>query len=113
VTHCGKQDNRQTSISEKSTKSSYVTIKQDGISFSFDLPYDDDTILNAALKQGVDLPFACKGGVCSTCRAKLIEGEVEMEHNYALEPDELEKGFILTCQSHPCSEKVTVDFDIK
>jgi ring-1,2-phenylacetyl-CoA epoxidase subunit PaaE len=94
-------------------KVSNITIKQDGISFSFDLPYDDETILNAALKQGVDLPFACKGGVCSTCRAKLTEGEVEMENNYSLEPDELEKGFILTCQSHPCSEKVTVDFDIK
>jgi ring-1,2-phenylacetyl-CoA epoxidase subunit PaaE len=98
---------------KKKGKVSNITIKQDGISFSFDLPYDDETILNAALKQGVDLPFACKGGVCSTCRAQLIEGEVEMEHNYALEPDELEKGFILTCQSHPCSEKVTVDFDVK
>jgi ring-1,2-phenylacetyl-CoA epoxidase subunit PaaE len=108
-------DKRQTANGRKNItgKISQITIKQDGISFNFDLPYDDDTILNAALKQGVDLPFACKGGVCSTCRAKLIEGEVEMEHNYALEPDELEKGFILTCQSHPSSEKVTVDFDIK
>jgi ring-1,2-phenylacetyl-CoA epoxidase subunit PaaE len=108
-------DSHQMTVNKKknSGEISYITIKQDGISFSFDLPYDDETILNAALKQGVDLPFACKGGVCSTCRAKLIEGEVEMEHNYALEPDELEKGFILTCQSHPCSEKVTVDFDIK
>jgi ring-1,2-phenylacetyl-CoA epoxidase subunit PaaE len=108
-------DSRQLKVDKKKTsgKISNITIKQDGISFSFDLPYDDETILNAALKQGVDLPFACKGGVCSTCRAKLIEGEVEMENNYALEPDELEKGFILTCQSHPRSEKVTVDFDIK
>ena len=108
-------DSRQLTEKNKKDKGkvSNITIKQDGISFSFDLPYDDETILNAALKQGVDLPFACKGGVCSTCRAKLIEGEVEMENNYALEPDELEKGFILTCQSHPRSEKVTVDFDIK
>ncbi len=94
-------------------KTSEVTIKLDGISFSFDLLYDAEPILDAALKQGADLPFACKGGVCSTCRAKLIEGKVEMEHNYALEPDELEKGFILTCQSHPRTEKVVIDFDVK
>ncbi|HLY68654.1 MAG TPA: 1,2-phenylacetyl-CoA epoxidase subunit PaaE [Puia sp.] len=108
-------DSRPLAANEKMVpgKISHITIKQDGISFNFDLPFDDETILNAALKQGVDLPFACKGGVCSTCRAKLIEGEVEMEHNYALEPDELEKGFILTCQSHPRADRITVDFDIK
>jgi ring-1,2-phenylacetyl-CoA epoxidase subunit PaaE len=98
---------------ELADKISQVTIKQDGISFSFDLAFDSDSVLTAALEQGVDLPFACKGGVCSTCRAKLIEGAVEMEHNYALEPEELEKGFILTCQSHPRSEKLTIDFDTK
>ena len=69
--------------------------------------------LDAALAQGADLPFACKGGVCCTCKAKLIEGEIEMEVNYGLEPDEVEAGFILTCQSHPRSEKVRVDFDVK
>ena len=94
-------------------KISHVTIKQDGIAFNFDLLYYAEPILDAAIKQGADLPFSCKGGVCSTCRAKLIEGKVEMEHNYALEPDELEKGFILTCQSHPLTEKVVIDFDIK
>jgi ring-1,2-phenylacetyl-CoA epoxidase subunit PaaE len=94
-------------------KTSKVTIKLDGISFDFDLPFDGEPVLDAALKQGADLPFACKGGVCSTCRAKLIEGKVEMETNYALEPEELEKGFILTCQSHPRTEKVVIDFDEK
>jgi ferredoxin len=64
-----------------------------------------------ACERYADLPFACKGGVCSTCRAKLIEGQVDMDRNYALEPDELEAGFILTCQSHPKSDKVMVDFD--
>lgn len=98
---------------KKSDKISNVTIKQDGIAFRFDLGYDDFPILDAAIKQGADLPFSCKGGVCSTCRAKLIEGKIEMEHNYALEPDELEKGFILTCQSHPRSENVVIDFDEK
>jgi ring-1,2-phenylacetyl-CoA epoxidase subunit PaaE len=90
-----------------------VTIKQDGIAFSFELPYEDLSILDAAIQQGADLPFSCKGGVCSTCRAKLIAGKVEMDHNYSLEPDELEQGFILTCQSHPRSEKVIIDFDVK
>jgi ring-1,2-phenylacetyl-CoA epoxidase subunit PaaE len=92
---------------------SKVTIKLDGRSFDFDLGFDNDSILDAALKQGADLPFACKGGVCCTCKAKLLEGEVEMDVNWGLEHDEVEQGFILTCQSHPKTEKVVVDFDIK
>ncbi|MES2328320.1 MAG: 1,2-phenylacetyl-CoA epoxidase subunit PaaE [Bacteroidota bacterium] len=90
---------------------SKVTIKLDGISFDFDLGFEGDAILDAALKHGADLPYACKGGVCCTCRAKLIEGEVDMDVNYGLEPEEIEQGFILTCQSHPRTEKVIVDFD--
>jgi ring-1,2-phenylacetyl-CoA epoxidase subunit PaaE len=93
--------------------SSKITVKLDGRSFDFDLGFDGDTILDAALKQGADLPFACKGGVCCTCKAKLLEGEVEMEVNWGLEHEEVEQGFILTCQSHPVAEKVVVDFDIK
>ncbi len=92
---------------------SKVIIKQDGISFGFDLAFGDENILDAALHHGADLPYSCKGGVCCTCRAKLIEGEVEMEINYALEPWEVKQGFILTCQSHPKSEKVMIDFDVK
>lgn len=94
-------------------KSSKVSVKLDGISYDFDLPFDGEPILDAALEQGADLPFACKGGVCCTCRAKLIEGKVEMEVNYALEKEELAAGFILTCQSHPRTERVIVDFDTK
>ncbi|MBS1565572.1 MAG: phenylacetate-CoA oxygenase/reductase subunit PaaK [Bacteroidetes bacterium] len=94
-------------------KTSRVTVKLDGISFDFDLPYNGLPILDAALQQGADLPYACKGGVCCTCRARLTSGEVEMDTNYALEPDELKEGFILTCQSHPRTEKVTIDFDQK
>lgn len=94
-------------------KSSRVTVKLDGIAFDFDLGYDGQPILDAALQQGADLPFACKGGVCATCRAKLVEGEVEMDINYALEPEEMEQGFILTCQSHPRTDKVVVDFDAR
>jgi len=72
---------------------------------------EGEAILDAALRAGMDLPFACKGGMCSTCRAKLIEGKAEMEVNYSLEPWELKAGFILTCQARPCSEKVVVDYD--
>ena len=94
-------------------KVSEVTVRLDGISHVFRLPFDGDSILNAALMEGADLPFACKGGVCCTCRAKLLEGEVEMDVNYALEADELAAGFILCCQSHPRTEKVIIDFDSK
>lgn len=96
-----------------SGKSSRITVRLDGIAFDFDLTYDGQPILDAALQQGADLPFACKGGVCATCRAKLTEGEVEMDINYALEPEEMEQGFILTCQSHPRTNKVVVDFDAR
>ncbi len=94
------------------SKESQVTVLLDGDSFEFSLAYGAESVLDKALKQGADLPFACKGGVCATCKAKLLEGEVEMEVNYALEEDELEAGFILTCQSHPRTEKLLVDYDV-
>jgi ring-1,2-phenylacetyl-CoA epoxidase subunit PaaE len=72
---------------------------------------EGEAILDAALRAGVDLPFACKGGMCSTCRAKLVEGKAEMDVNYSLEPWELKAGFILTCQAKPVSHKVVVDYD--
>ncbi|WP_291858512.1 1,2-phenylacetyl-CoA epoxidase subunit PaaE [Bradyrhizobium sp.] len=72
---------------------------------------DGEAVLDAALRAGMDLPFACKGGMCSTCRAKLIEGSAEMEVNYSLEPWELKAGFILTCQAKPTSDRVVVDYD--
>ncbi len=70
-----------------------------------------EAILDAALRAGMDLPFACKGGMCSTCRAKLVEGDAQMEVNYSLEPWELKAGFILTCQARPTSDRVVVDYD--
>jgi ring-1,2-phenylacetyl-CoA epoxidase subunit PaaE len=90
-----------------------VSVKLDGILFDFDLGHEGQSILDAALQQGADLPYACKGGVCCTCKAKLVEGEVEMDVNWGLEQDELERGYILTCQSHPKTGKVVVDFDAK
>lgn len=90
---------------------SEVTIKVDGRSFELSLDYNSNTILDAGLAEGIDLPFACKGGVCCSCKAKLLEGKVEMEANYGLEDSEVRDGYILTCQSHPRSEKVVVDYD--
>jgi ring-1,2-phenylacetyl-CoA epoxidase subunit PaaE len=72
---------------------------------------DGEAILDAALRAGMDLPFACKGGMCSTCRAKLVEGDAQMEVNYSLEPWEIKAGFILTCQARPISDRVVVDYD--
>ena len=92
---------------------SKVTIKIDGVSLPFTLPYEGQSILDGAIQQGADLPFSCKGGVCATCRARLIAGEVEMDTNYALEEEEVAAGFILTCQSHPRSSQVDIDFDAK
>ena len=93
---------------------SKITVKLDGRSFDFNLPFNSNiNILDAALKQGADLPFACKGGVCCTCKARLLEGEVEMDVHWGLEQEEIEKGYILTCQSHPKTERVSIDFDIK
>lgn len=104
---------RESSGKTKGDAKSKITVKLDGRSFDFNLGFDGENILDAALKQGADLPFACKGGVCCTCKAKLLEGEVAMDVNWGLEQEEVDQGYILTCQSHPKTEKVVVDFDIK
>jgi ring-1,2-phenylacetyl-CoA epoxidase subunit PaaE len=88
-----------------------VTIRLDGRASEFPLRPDGPAVLEAALDVRRDMPFACKGGVCGTCRAKLVEGTVAMDANYALEPDEVERGYVLTCQSHPTSPKVVLDYD--
>ncbi len=88
-----------------------VTVIQDGTQFDFQLPSDGSTLLDAAMRAGADLPFSCKGGVCSTCKAKILEGRVEMDVNYGLEPDEVAAGYVLTCQSHPRTQRLVVSFD--
>ena len=87
-----------------------ATIILDGVAREVELT-DEETVLEAALAANIGAPFACKAGVCSTCRAKLVEGEVEMESNNALEDYEVQRGYILTCQSHPCTKKLVVDYD--
>jgi ring-1,2-phenylacetyl-CoA epoxidase subunit PaaE len=87
-----------------------VTVVLDGRETTLTLP-TDTPILDAAQRIRSDLPFACKGGVCGTCRAKVICGTVHMRRNYALEPHELDAGFVLTCQSLPTTDKLTIDYD--
>jgi ring-1,2-phenylacetyl-CoA epoxidase subunit PaaE len=88
-----------------------ITVIQDGAEFDFNLMSDGSTLLDAAMRAGADLPYSCKGGVCSTCKAKILEGKVDMRVNYGLEPDEIEAGYVLTCQAHPVSTRVVVSFD--
>ncbi len=90
--------------------SSEVSVVLDGRSTPLTLPRDVP-VLDAAQRVRADLPFACKGGVCGTCRARVTAGEVRMRRNYALEPEELAAGYVLTCQSLPVSAAVTVDYD--
>lgn len=90
---------------------SRVAVIADGRRLEFALARNTDTILEAGLRSGADLPFACKGGVCATCRAKVLAGEVEMATNNALQSDELAAGYVLTCQSYPLSDEVVVDYD--
>ena len=97
--------------SPRDTFEASVTVIQDGTQFDFLLPSDGSSLLDAAMRAGADLPFSCKGGVCSTCKARILEGEVAMEVNYGLEPDEVAAGYVLTCQSHPRSQRLVVSFD--
>lgn len=88
-----------------------VILRIDGQEVELDLPRNTKPILDAGLEAGAELPFSCKGGVCSTCRARLVEGDVEMDVNYALEDYEVEAGYVLTCQSYPTSQRVVIDYD--
>jgi len=88
-----------------------VTIVRDGIAREIEFHAEQGNVLDAAAAAGLEVPFSCKSGVCCTCRAKLLEGEVRMERNFALEKHEVAAGFVLTCQSHPLTERVVLSFD--
>lgn len=111
TTGVAKIEQKKVERKAKSGFEAQVQITLDGNTFEFSLPSSGQSILDGALQAGADLPYACKGGVCSTCRAKLQEGQVEMDVNYALEHDEVAAGYILTCQSHPITQRVVMDFD--
>lgn len=88
-----------------------VNIILDGRELIVEVSKQDDSILDAALRAGADLPYACKGGVCATCKCKVLEGEVEMAINYSLEEDEIERGYVLSCQARPTTSNVRLSFD--
>ena len=88
-----------------------VTVIMDGNHTTFTMDQDKESILDAGLRQGIDMRYSCKGGVCSTCRCKLLDGKVDMDANYALEDYEIARGFVLSCQSFPVTDTVVVDFD--
>ena len=90
---------------------SNITVIIDGDEFEYQLPSNGESILDSAMNEGADVPFSCKGGVCCTCKAKVMEGKAIMTENYALSEDEVAEGFVLTCKSHPASENIVVDFD--
>ena len=95
----------------KKADGSEVTVVMDGRRRTFTMPRGDETLLEAASTAGIDLPYSCCAGVCSTCRTKVVEGEVLMEENYALEQWEVEEGYVLACQSRPVTETLVVDYD--
>ncbi|MDX5593537.1 1,2-phenylacetyl-CoA epoxidase subunit PaaE [Pseudovibrio sp. SPO723] len=88
-----------------------IAVILDGAQRSFTMNETDLSVIDAAHRQGLELPFSCKGGMCCTCRAKVVKGEVEMANNYSLEPWEVEAGFVLTCQARPLTKDVLIDFD--
>ena len=88
-----------------------VTLIIDGAHVSFSMEKDKESVLDAALRQGIDVRYSCKAGVCSTCRCKVLDGKVDMDANYALEDYEVARGFALSCQSFPVTDRLVMDFD--
>ena len=99
-------------LAQQNVEGTEVTIVDGGKEFLFTMTKEFDNILDAALNAGADLPFACKGGVCSTCKCEVKEGEVEMKINYALDEKEVSQNLVLSCQAVPTTDKVVVDFDV-
>ncbi len=110
--HSEADKERTSRALEKKVEGTQVTIIDGGKEFHFVMDDDFDNILDGALAAGADLPFACKGGVCSTCKCKVVEGSVEMKINYALDDKEVAQNLVLSCQAVPTSEKVVVDFAV-
>ncbi|PJK29900.1 1,2-phenylacetyl-CoA epoxidase subunit PaaE [Minwuia thermotolerans] len=107
----GNAKPKKTAAPGESLPTRHVGVVVDGHRMDFDMVDDGTSILDAALARQADLPFACKGGMCCTCRAKLVEGQVEMDKTYGLEPEEIEAGYVLTCQATPVSDRVVLDYD--
>ncbi len=106
-----RHEHKPAALPQGGTAETEVTVILDGARRTFTLDRTKDSILEAGLAHGVELPYSCKGGVCATCRCRVVEGEVDMDANFALEDYEVARGFVLACQSYPASDRVTVDFD--
>ena len=104
-------EKEETSKKQTEEITSNVLVSIDGDDFEFTLSSNGKSILDAAMDAGADVPFSCKGGVCCTCKAKVLKGKAIMDQNSSLSEDEIEEGFILTCQAHPITENIIVDFD--
>lgn len=113
VTGLSEEDKKRTArLAEQKVEGVEITIIDGGKEFHFTMTDEYDNILDAALSAGADLPFACKGGVCSTCKCKVEGGHVEMKVNYALEENEVAQNLVLSCQAVPTTESVKVNFDV-
>jgi len=106
-----KHEHKPRPVVEGARHQTEVTVIMDGSAASFTMDKDKESILDAGLRAGIDMRYSCKGGVCSTCRCKVVEGNVEMDVNYALEDYEVARGFVLSCQAFPITDKLIVDFD--
>lgn len=106
-----KHQHKPRAAADLGTGLTEVTVVLDGNHTTFTMDKDKESILDAGLKAGIDMRYSCKGGVCSTCRCKVLDGKVDMDVNYALEDYEIARGFVLSCQSFPVTDKVVVDFD--
>lgn len=106
-----RHEHRPAVVAPGSATETEVTVILDGATRTFTLDRTKESILEGGLRHGVELPYSCKGGVCSTCRCRLVEGEADMDVNFALEDYEVARGFILACQSYPATDRVTVNFD--
>ncbi|KQQ47396.1 phenylacetic acid degradation protein [Duganella sp. Leaf126] len=107
----GPRQARAHAATDAGAQQTEVTVIMDGSASSFTMAQNQESLLDAGLRAGIDMRYACKGGVCSTCRCKLVEGQVDMDINYALEDYEVARGFVLSCQSFPVTGKVVIDFD--
>jgi len=106
-----KHEHKPRPVAQGAMHQTEVTVIMDGSAASFTMDKDKESILDAGLRAGIDMRYSCKGGVCSTCRCKVVEGNVEMDVNYALEDYEVARGFVLSCQAFPITDKLIVDFD--
>lgn len=113
VFHVAEQESPRPEVvvEEGAPPEAVVTVNLDGRTTRIEMPSREETILDATLRSRPDAPYSCTGGVCGTCRARLVSGEVRMDRNYALEPDEVAAGIVLACQSHPVTDEVSLDYD--